>query len=137
MIRLFDRRAPIALIAGALAGAVIASAVFQTHSLYVSSAVVSVPASHSMRDLQAAMLSRDSLRDVIATERLYPRQATQLPMEDVMEAMRRNVEIRCLDAADRWTIRFAYEDAAQAQRATRAMLDKMFVPGLAVISPPA
>jgi hypothetical protein len=81
-------------------------------------------------------LSRGSLHDVIEKEQLYQRLIARLPMEDVLERMRRDVTFQCLDAAGLCAIRFVYEDATHVQRATRDLLDKMSVPGLAVMNAP-
>jgi hypothetical protein len=89
-----------------------------------------------MRDLQTMALSRSSLDDVIEKEELYQRERALLPMEDVIEKMQRDVTIEFLSAPGVYAIRFVYEDAAKAQRATRALLEKMRVPGLVVIQPP-
>lgn len=133
----FGSRLSVALIAGALGGAVLAALVAsQTPSRYVSSAMVRIPASHSMRDIQVMSLSRASLHDVIEKERIYQHLTARLPMEDVIDRMRRDVEFQCLNDADLCGIRFAYENAIQAQRVTRDLLDKMSVPGLTVINPP-
>lgn len=127
----------IALFTGALSGAVLAGVLaFDTPSRYASSAVVRIPPSRSIRDLQVTTLSRGSLHDVIEKEGLYGRLLARLPMEDVVERMRRDVEIQSLNAADLCSIRFVYEDATKVQRVTRDLLDKMSVPGLAVIKPP-
>jgi hypothetical protein len=109
---------------------------FYTPSRYVSSAVVRVPPSRSIRDLQAMTLSRSSLHDVIEKEGIYGHLLARLPMEDVVERMRRDVEIQSFNAADLCAIRFVYEDAAKVQRVTRDLLDKMSVPGMAVVVPP-
>jgi len=137
MFPLPHSRVFILLAACALTGAVVAGIVSShTPARYVSSMVLRQPPSQSMRDLQKMTLSRDSLRDVIEREKLYQRERVQLPMEDVIEKMQRDVTIEFLSAPGVYAIRFVYEDAAKAQRAARALLEKIRVPGLVVIQPP-
>jgi hypothetical protein len=134
---LFGSRVSIALIAGALSGAGLAGVLaLHTPSRYVSSTVVRIPPSRSIRDLRVMTLSRGSLHDVIEKEGLYGRLLARLPMEDVVDRMRRDVEIQSLNAPDLCAIRFVYEDATKVKRVTRDLLDKISVPGMAVINPP-
>jgi hypothetical protein len=80
---------------GAIAGIVTS---FLLHRTYVSTANLFIePKRGSATDwiskATAYVLSRNSLRGIIESEGLYKRELERLPMEDLIEKMRRHIEI--------------------------------------------
>ena len=80
------------------------------------------------------VLSRRSLRGIIEAEGLYKRELERLPMDDLIEKMRRDFQIEWIGQAG--TVRevrvsFQHEDGAAAALTTRALTDRMISPGTA------
>lgn len=125
------------LIAAALTGAALAAiASFAMPGRYRSATVLRAPSPQSMRDMQQTAFRRTPLRAVIEQEGLYQRELAQSTMEDAIEKMQADIEVRYLNSPGLYTVRFVYQDAAGARRALRALLEKISVFGLTVVSPP-
>ena len=112
-------------LAGTLAGAVLS---FALPKNYISTAVMRLTSnsdgSQRVNILAQAALSRRSLDAVIKEERLYEPLRAKMPMEDVIERMKRDVQIGRV-TANAFTISFIYPDPAAAQRTARALADKL------------
>jgi polysaccharide chain length determinant protein (PEP-CTERM system associated) len=135
----------------ALAGLVIAVVVaFLWPDTYVSTAVirvvppqvpeklvptnVNVAMSNRVNSMAQTILSRATLRSIIETYGLYPRERGSLPMEDVVGLMRQNIEIgpvRTLGADPRrggdlsaFQISFRYENRYLAQKVTQDLVSR-------------
>lgn len=85
--------------------------------------------------MQQEILSRTSLTELIQRPslNLYPRDRQRLPMEDVLEQMRKDVTISMLDVATQganrglasaFVIRFKYTDKYKAQAVVRELVSK-------------
>ncbi|HUI79183.1 MAG TPA: hypothetical protein VLY24_14760 [Bryobacteraceae bacterium] len=85
--------------------------------------------------MQQEILSRTSLSELIQRPalNLYPRDRQRLPMEDVLEQMRKDISISMLDVATQGTnrglasafvIRFKYTDKYKAQAVVRELVSK-------------
>ena len=137
-LHFFHNRLSIALIAGVALGGLLAGvAAFRRPNRYTSSAAVRTSPSRPARELETIVTSRAALREVIEKEGLYPELVARLPMEDVVERMRRDVDLRCINSDDLATVRFAYENAALAQRANVDLVSKASATGLEVVSAPS
>jgi len=138
------------LAAATLAGLVVSVVVaFLLPDTYVSRAVIRVvpprvpeaylPQAAYERDLgeriesmAQTILSRVVLRNIIETYGLYPRERRRMPMEDVTELMRRNIDIsqprvvrgRRGDSLTAFEISFAYENRHLAQKVTEELASR-------------
>ena len=65
-----------------------------------------------LRSLQAQMLSRTNLERIIRDSDLYPSERKRLPMEDVVEMMRRDVEIQIM--GDTFRVAYVSQNPKQA-----------------------
>jgi len=85
--------------------------------------------------MQQEILSRTSLTELIQRPalNLYPRDRQRLPMEDVLEQMRKDITISMLDVATQgsnrglasaFVIRFKYTDKYKAQSVVRELVSK-------------
>ena len=71
-------------------------------------------------------LSRKSLQDLINGNNLYPHERSATPMEDVIDRMRRAVQIeRLKGSANGFTISFSYPDRFLANRTNRDLVNLM------------
>ncbi|HEV8147279.1 MAG TPA: hypothetical protein VGP79_12895 [Bryobacteraceae bacterium] len=121
---------------------VIATAVFGTLTAaigsfaipksYRSTATVRISSSgdgqilyHSLRAVQQQALSRNSLTPIILSLSLYPAERSRVPMENVIERMRKSIMVKPINS-QAFTIQFDYTDPLKAQQAaeeiTRALL---------------
>lgn len=111
-------------LAGAACAAVVAA---RMPNQYISTAVVRIPAGQdSLRRLQIAqgdVLSGYSLAEVISRYDLYPGERKQLPLEDIVQAMR-NRYIHIARTGDAFALSFQYPDRAIAQRVTKDLTDR-------------
>ena len=84
-----------------------------------------------LQTCQQDVMSRTSLYYVISDPRLdlYKNERAKMPMEDVIEQMRRDVKIVPVaipsQFAMAFTIRFAYRDAAKAQKTVQVLLTRL------------
>jgi hypothetical protein len=119
----------------ALAGAVLAAGVsLAVPNRYVSTAVMRIrPAPDTdapdwLSDVQQAVLSRGSLAELIQRRdlNLYPGERQRMPMEDVIERMRRDIQIRMSPGTPGViTVSFAYSDKEKAQATARELVRRM------------
>lgn len=65
--------------------------------------------------------SRTSLEEIINTEGLYKKERENLPMEDVVEAMRRNIDIIPSKEGDTFSISFTGSDPNKVVRVTNSL----------------
>ncbi len=65
--------------------------------------------------------SRTSLEEIITTEGLYKKERENLPMEDVVEAMRRNIDIIPSKEGDTFSISFTGSNPNQVVRVTNSL----------------
>jgi hypothetical protein len=80
------------------------------------------------------VFSSSSLRGIIESEGLYKRELERLPMADLIEKMRRDIEIDKIGqvgAVKEMRVSFRHEDSAAAELTTRALMDRMSSPGTA------
>ncbi len=131
------------LLAPALAGLVVAVVVaFLWPDTYVSTAVIRVvppqvpeafvPASltsqmsQRINSMGQQILSRSTLSSIVETYGLYPRKRERLPLEDIIEDMRRDIEIGSVrniqpargNTLTAFQVEFAYENRYLAQKVT-------------------
>jgi hypothetical protein len=115
---------------GANAGIVISSLLPRT---YISTANLFIEpkrgsATDWINEATTYVLSRSSLRGIIEAEGLYKRELERLPMEDLIEKMRRDVQIERIGqvgAVKEVRVSFRHEDGAAAELTTRALMDRM------------
>jgi hypothetical protein len=120
---------------------------FRLPDRYVSSAVLKMTPAKDEVDNQAAgrltnmqqdVLSRNSLAELIQRPslNLYPGERQRIPMEDVVEQMRRDIQIRPApgpDGASRtFSISFTYPDLVKAQEVTLELTQKLILINLTV-----
>lgn len=118
---------------GALTGTVVS---MNIPARFVSTALVRIFRTQSMRSLKEYAMSRRSLADIIQRENLYGVERQQMPMEDVLIRMRSDISVQSVNNADVYKVSVEYPDAAKAQQANRALLARMAERGLTVIRPP-
>ena len=116
---------------GTLAGAAVS---FALPKNYTSTAVMRLTSksdgSQRVNELAQGALSRRWLHEVIRQERLYEPLQAKMPMEDVIERMKRDIRISRVNA-NAFTIAFAYPDPVMAQRTARALVDNLIERNLA------
>jgi hypothetical protein len=69
------------------------------------------------------MLSRVSLADLVRTLDLYHDERKQLPVEDVVEEMRKQIQLKDRDGG--WLLSFTYGDNVKAQRVTGELVSRL------------
>jgi hypothetical protein len=108
-----------------MVGAVVAAGVsFVVPNRYVSSAVMRYTSDDQIAQIQQAVFSRASLVELInrPSLNLYRKQRQRKPMEDIVEDMRRDIQVRQLKIAGgarAMQITFASPDKEKAQATTR------------------
>jgi len=117
-----------------LVGVLLAVAVaFAMPNWYVSTAVLKnggeQPASSAaMTSAAREAFSRSFLAELIEQANLYPELRHRVPLDDVVEVMRRDIQIENMSATglapSAFAVRFLYRDAAQAQSVVRAISTK-------------
>jgi uncharacterized protein involved in exopolysaccharide biosynthesis len=135
-------------LAMAAAGAIVAAgASFAVAPRYVSSAVISVTpqpdplrptspdflrqrAANQFAEMENEILSRTSLAAIVLDLDLYKKERQRIPLEDVLQQMRRNIRIEARQSADAGlapmvlSISFVYPDQVLAQAAVRELAAK-------------
>jgi polysaccharide chain length determinant protein (PEP-CTERM system associated) len=71
--------------------------------------------------LTQVILSRTSLEEIITAEGLYKKEREKLPMEDVVEKMRRNIEVIPSKEGDTFSISFTGSNPNQVVRVTNSL----------------
>jgi len=76
-----------------------------------------------VKRLRESVESYGNLTELITVDGLYPNQRSRMPMEDVVEEMRRNIELTPLLSAGvpGFTIAFSYSDPRVAQKVTQEL----------------
>src|SRR5580658_2056311 len=129
--------------ATAAAGAIVAAgASFTVAPRYVSSAAISVTsqpdplrptspqvlrhrAAEHVTEMETEILSRVSLSQTLQKLDLYKSERQRIPLEDVIEQMRRNIRIEARSSTPIvFSISFAYPDQIKAQAAVRELAAK-------------
>jgi uncharacterized protein involved in exopolysaccharide biosynthesis len=136
----------------AVAGGLVAIGIsFSTPPTYVSTAVMQVTpqpdplrpaapevlqqrAAEHLQQLQTEILSRTSLAETIQKPslNLYKPDRQRVPMEDVVQKMRRDIRIAPLDKPGAFVISFAYSDQQKAQAVMRELVTKFVETNLTV-----
>lgn len=86
-------------------------------------------APHSQGDVVARALNRSALAEIIRAEGLYEKERAHLPLEDVVELLRRNVHIPVATADGVAKVVFLYPDEAMARRAVLRLAAVLAEPG--------
>ena len=129
-------------------GLAAAAIAFSIHDRYVSTAVLRLGGptpeaqSSELRHLAEHVLGRDSLAGIIQKYGLYPEERKRIPLEDIVQEMRRNIMILPIRKAghpltapaDAIQIRFSYPDKAIAQAVTRELTTGLLQGSLPVLS---
>jgi polysaccharide biosynthesis transport protein len=68
--------------------------------------------------------SRDNLEEIIRSHELYPGRRQRMPIEDVVEAMRRNIQIEPKRGADIFQVSFTGDEPRQVMRVANALASK-------------
>jgi capsular polysaccharide biosynthesis protein len=100
---------------------------------YISTAVIKIGEGGSEQKLNAlaqTILSRASLTQIIVSEGLYEGERARMPIEDVIDRMRTQDVMILPVGSGAFSVSFASQDAARAQRTTRS-LAAMFIEGKA------
>jgi polysaccharide chain length determinant protein (PEP-CTERM system associated) len=102
----------------------------QVPERYVASNI-NTEMSQRVSGMAEQILSRATLTDVITTLGLYPKKVKRVPMEDVIEAMRRDIHIGSVASREQQNARisafpivFDYENRFLAQKVVQAILSK-------------
>jgi len=74
--------------------------------------------------LSELVLSRNNLEKIIKQFDLYREMRAKLPIEDVIEAMRKHIQIRPSSRGDTFTVSFEGTDQAKVQKVTNALAAK-------------
>jgi hypothetical protein len=131
--------------AGSLAGILVAAAISLAVPVhYVSQSFVEVTpaegsapqsARHWMNNVAQDVFSRDSLGSIIQVHNLYPRERARMPLDDVIDIMRRNISLYSLTPASpenpntsKFTVQFDYPDPHVAQEVNTALASR-FIEG--------
>ncbi|HKN62078.1 MAG TPA: hypothetical protein VJW93_12935 [Candidatus Acidoferrales bacterium] len=129
-------------VAGSLAGVLVATAIsFAVPLHYLSQSFVEVtPANGSapqsprrlMDNVAQDVFSRDSLGSIIQEHNLYPRERARMPLDDVIDIMRRNIRVYSLTLASpenrdafKFTVQFDYPDPHVAQEVNTALTSRV------------
>lgn len=151
--------AKLAMVAGVAGLLVAGAAVRQMPRKYVSSAILNLGDPSTFRgpnfrsvlnDAEAMTFSRTSLEQIIRSQRLYPDLQAQIPMEDVIMSMRRQIDVHVIQAPQRKDltpirVQFVYTDQQGAERGAAALTSKLIADigtilsarGVQVLDPPS
>lgn len=116
------------ILAVVLLGAVAVFAYKLANPVYESKAVIRVKAANAqdagknLGTLISSVESRSSLVRIMDDENLYIGKRTQVPLDDVLEEMKRNIRIEPLGKGVAARIAFTYRDRHVAQRVTEALV---------------
>jgi LPS O-antigen subunit length determinant protein (WzzB/FepE family) len=130
----FGRIVMVCGIAGVLLAGTVA---FSMPYRYRSTTILRVPDALQRTELsQAAMtaLSKPSLVGIINDQRLYVPEREVMPIEDVIDRMRRAIEVRAINA-NAVAVRFAYQDPPTAQQVAQTLAGRFT--GFEVLDPPS
>jgi len=79
--------------------------------------------------LTEAAFTRNALTTIVVNQKLYPRERTRMQMEDVIDRMRRAIQVRPV-GPNLAQVSFAYEDPVQAQRVSRDLVARIIYANL-------
>jgi len=86
----------------------------------------------SLRDVarvEAAALSSASLTAIVRYRALYPEERSEIPIEAVLQKMKRDITIRSIEARDgsvpAFSVEFAYRDRFVAQDVTQDLVVRL------------
>ena len=100
------------------AGYTAKSAIWAPDGIDLSSVRVNEAAQHVMR--------RNTLKPILTSEALYQAEMQSVPIEDLVERMRRNTRIKgSRKLANAFEIEFDHEDPAKSQRAVNAIVQHL------------
>jgi capsular polysaccharide biosynthesis protein len=116
-------------VAGALAAGFVAATL---PNRYVSTAVLRIDAAPreaqiELMRLQQAALSRSALTSIVTGQNLYTNELKKLPLEDVIQEMRKDIRIRVanLRGESAFAVEFANENPAAAQATVSAIVNSL------------
>ena len=122
------------VLVGAIAGVATS---FLLPRTYISAATLFIEpkrgsASDWINEALQYVLGRISLRGIVESEGLYKRELERLPMEDIIENMRRDIQIEKIGQVG--TVRairvsFRHQDGVTAEVTTRVLMDRIISPG--------
>jgi hypothetical protein len=115
-----------------LVGVVAAGAVaFSWPQQYRSTATLKLdkPDPDSFNRVIGEALPRNAFASIVVKYKLYPRERQRMPMEDVVEAMRRETRIT-LVSPDLAQVSFAYEDPVPAQQVSQDLVGRIIAANL-------
>lgn len=97
---------------------------------YTSRALIRVtaepfPAADTINHAWQGAVAREGLKSVIRQLNLYPAERERLPLEDVIEAAKRDDLRLEVDAEDIVNVSFTYDDSAGAQAGLQAFMERM------------
>ena len=78
-----------------------------------------------VRQMKETLFSRASLVNIVQTYALYPREIKRVSIEDVIETMRQDLEIK-VAGEDTFRIGFTYRDNVLAQKVVRELVERIF-----------
>jgi uncharacterized protein involved in exopolysaccharide biosynthesis len=122
------------IVAGCAVGGALAAGIVATilPNRYVSTAVLRIDAAPreaqiQLMHLQQAALSRSSLTSIATAQNLYTNELKKLPLEDVIQEMRKDIRIRPsnLRGEPAFAVEFANENPAAAQATVRAIVSSL------------
>ena len=90
---------------------------------YVRS-TVTVRIEDRLQALRQQILSRTRLEAVIVNNNLYPNLRQRLPMEDVVEAMRKDVDLRVVPRGDAFSVSYIAKDPRTAQKIAQTLAEQ-------------
>lgn len=125
LMRMWSRNFTILAVSGVLGALAALGASFAIPKKYVSKAVVKVTpaeATGRIRPMSEVIMSRAGLLAIINNLSLYQTERSRMPLEDVVEVMRRNIRIKPSGAA--FAVQFSYGDALSAQRVTGVLVSR-------------
>jgi len=129
-------------LAGSLAGLLVAAAIsFAVPLHYLSQSFVEVTAAegtapqstiHLTGNVARDVFSRDSLGSIIQEHNLYPRERARMPLDGVINIMRRNISLYSLTVASpqnpnafKFTVQFDYSDPRVAQEVNAELTSRL------------
>jgi uncharacterized protein involved in exopolysaccharide biosynthesis len=117
-----------------IAGVMLAGTVaFSMPYRYRSTTILKIPAGAQPATVAQVVLSRNSLTSIINDRNLYVPERRAMSMDDVIDRMRRAIEIRPV-SPNAFAVRFAYQDPSAAQQVTQTLAGNFT--GFEVLDPP-
>jgi len=123
-------------LAGSLAGILVAAAIsFALPVHYVSQTLLIVSLGDGLTstgesgrrlvsNLARDVISREYLASLIQEHNLYPRERARMPLNDVIDKMKRDITLEAIPHTQWFLVRFAYSDAHLAQQVNEEMVSR-------------